>query len=678
MTNRRRLAAALVGVLSLAVTAACNGGGKSAASTAAATSSVVGVVASPAAAGWVRLLEAGGIAATQVAASSRPTPGAVLVLPMGSSATAKQQQSLAAWVRSGGRLVTSDAAMLSRFGVGLGAETTVARVVEPLVGQPVIWRHPLRGRPLTVPPQTAALATTERGAQLVSRLNVSKGAVIALAIDPLSDKLAGYELFPGLVGTILQWPGVPRTPTRLGTEVYLDPGTLPQNERGPAVVAERIARLGVRVVHVAAWDRFDDVAADPDYRSLVNQLHARGVLAYAWIEPPYVSLRMWTHHPECREKNVGGKDAQVAWRSLIALEQPSCFQLAWKDWHDQLTDADWDGVDVGELYFERNDANDPRAETPYSAAALRLFGKSPKTQRAAWLRFRIKLDNQLNAMMLRQVSGLPHADQMEVVLTVLDDTLDPTLAYEQAQDTVALAGVASKAGATLNVEDPYSQWKRGPLRYDALTNRFKSVAAAGAWMLDVNVVVRPGAYPTQKMTGSELDLAAQSASQATGRVATYALGTVADGDLARMSYALGSHATVAPDGSVTTPFTVQVTAPPGADTARLLLDGLPWPTADGTAFVPSGTHHLTWLGGRPAGPGLLRFTGELATAKTSAGTVSLKYFSRARTFAVFNARPTTVRVDGSVVPSTVTTNPDGGWTLQLPPGQHDVVVSCSA
>ena len=165
------------------------------------------------------------------------------------------------------------------------------------------------------------------------------GGVVAFAIDPAGDGRQGYELLPDaatLVGEELARPSgrkhrarrssstraasrSPSRPTRSGS---------PTCSPGPARASPRSLR----------WNYdFTDPANNTDYKSLIDALHARGILAYAWLEPPYVTLRMWQDHPECREKTKTGREAIVDWRSLIALEDPACFTLATQSWTHVLT-----------------------------------------------------------------------------------------------------------------------------------------------------------------------------------------------------------------------------------------------------------------------------------------------------------------------------------------------------
>lgn len=664
---RSRTGRLLVALL-LALAAGCTGNHGSARQPVTSGAGRVVVLPSPDSSRWVRLLRASGVDASAWPSATVPAAATLVVAPTSARLSSGTERALASWTRAGGTLVTARPDLLSRIGVSVRGPVAATGLLPDPTTPSAIWAHPVRIRPLALA-GSRTLDRTTAGATVVLDAEIGHGRLLALGIDPVADGRTGYELLPQIGRDVFALPGSVALPRRVGADVYLDPGTLPPDQRTPAAIARRLD--GVRSVKIAAWDLFDDSSADVPYRAIVDALHARGVLAYAWLEPPFVSLRLWTHHPECRERNRAGKDAHGDWRLLIALEDPGCLALAVGEWRAQLATADWDGVDVAELYFEPGPGS---TETPYSTAALRAFGRDPSAAPAAFAAFRTSLATRINAQVLAQLAGLPGARSRETVLTVIDDTLDPALAARAGQDLAALMSVAKRAGATLEVEDPFSQWSDGPLRYDRVTARLARQVEAGAWLVDVNVVDRQGARPTTRMTGAELDLAVQAAG-AGGRAALYSAASVTAADLAHTALALGSYATTTPDGGLRAPWTVVVTAPDPTRATRLSVDGTPWPCSKGRAVVPSGAHSLRWDSGPAAGPGLVSLPAELGTASTSPHTVRFTYFSRSQTYAVVDHRPNALRIDGGLVPIASRADPDGGWTVTLPIGRHDVVLT---
>jgi hypothetical protein len=324
---------------------------------------------------------------------------------------------------------------------------------------------------------------------------------------------------------------------------------------------------------------------------------------------------------------------------------------------------------VAELYFESPEH--PAAFTPFSPGALKLFGRDPKTNMAAFMKFRVQLATELNAEMLTRLNSLPHASRLDLELTVIDSKLDPAEAYDVGSDVTQLAGVAQKGGASLQLEDPFTTWSDGPLRYDRLTPELKQLVQPGSGLIDLNIVNRQGARPTAKMTGGELDLAVASAAAFSGRMGAYAIGTIPAADQAALPSAMAGAAQTT-DTGIITPWTVTVHAPPAGPDTSVTVDGTPWPSAGGTAIVPAGQHRIVWSNTPAPGPGLTSFTGELSSASISPSAMTLAYSSRAATYAVVTQRPTTLLIDGTAHTASAVANPTGGWTLGLPRGTHRV------
>ena len=481
----------------------------------------------------------------------------------------------------------------------------------------------------------------------------------------------GYELLPTLSRLVGEATTAPAGLSRNGLELYLDPGVLPPNIAHNVNAVAALAQ-GARVVDVAAWDtNFTDPSRDYPYAALIQALHARGILAYAWLEPPFVDLAMWQNQPQCREKTETGQDADPYWRDLISLETPACFNLAWQQWAPVIDGNPWDGVNVAELYFES--PQNSAAFTPFSPAALAQFGRDPRTNMAAFMKFRVRLVTELNAEMLTRLNSLPHASDLDLELTVIDSKLDPTEAYDVGSNVTQLVSVAQKGGASLELEDPFTTWSDGPLRYDQLTPELKQLVQPGNGLIDLNIVNRSGARPTSKMTGGELDLAASSAAAFSGRMGAYAIGTIPAADQAALPSAMAATAQTT-DTGIVTPWTVTVYAPPAGPHTSVTVDGTPWPSAGGAAIVPAGEHRVVWSSSPAAGPGLTGFTGELSNASISAHAMTLSYSSRAATYAVVTQRPATLVVDGAAQAPIAVANPTGGWTVRLPKSTHRVTI----
>jgi hypothetical protein len=664
---RRPLVALAVVILASATLVACKGGGDGPALRAEAP---LVVVSSTESAAWLRLLRSSGIAA-RVGTLAEALDRTAAVVPSTTDLVPDQRRKVTAWVERGGRLVTSHDALLDAL--GFEREATARKVDQLEVAQvgTARWPVPFDVKGLRPGGHLRDALPTARGnglaVQVTSRLG--KGRILALALDPFADKRKGYELFPWLGRDVQTTTRAPDGPARLGAEVYFDPGGL----RGPpGEIAEVVG--DVKAVHVAAWNfDFNNPADDYDYDALIAAMHAKGVLVYAWLEPPFVTLKFWDDHPECRERTGTGREAKVDWRLLIALEDPKCFQLAATAWTRFLAKHDFDGINVAELYFEPDIKLDNF--TPFHPTALKRFGGDPVKDRDAFLRWRTDLVVELNDAMLRMLNGLPAAKGLDFQLTVIDDRLDPAHGQIVGSDITRLAEVAKANGASLQIEDPFTVWTEGPLRYDRLQGDVKNLMPAGQAYIDINVVDREDARPTLKMTGAELSLAAASAGAA-GRLGVYSAGSTPVADLHRIPRAMAGAARVFDEGT-SAPWTTLASATAGPAATRLTVDGKRWPASAGVAVVPPGEHRLVWSKGAPVGPGLVRLTAEIGSASVTPRSLTFRYDSRLRPLAVLDRKARALTVDGEGAPLDVLDGSDGR-TVRLPAGNHTVRIETEA
>lgn len=600
------------------------------------------------------------------------------VVPEDVALSTSQLRELVRWVDRGGRIATGNPALLASLGVGRTPAKLISAVAMKSMVGVAVWLAPLTLRGLATAGVTPFATSTRNGGGSASEVlmgsrRLGTGEVVAFAIDPVEGGREGYELMPRAAALVGAELGAPIGPKLDGAEIFVDPGGLSKSVKASASsIAALVAKSGARVAEIAGWNYdFSDVRNDFDYATLIAALHSYGILAYAWLEPPFVTLAMFQKYPACREKTESGRDAVVGWRSLIALEDPTCLGIAEQSWRSMLTKYQWDGVNVAELYFEPI-SEGASSYTPFSKAALSLFGQDPATHAAAFAAFRTSLVTTLNQEVLAFLNTLPNAVRLGLELTVIDNTLDPAAGNAVGSNVAALATVASHQGASLVVEDPTSTWTSGPLRYDRLGPHVKGLMPPLDSLIDVNVVQRVGARPTEKMVGTELALALMSACSLLGRVAIYALGTMSDQDLSEVPGALGGSVAVT-DTTVDSQWTVRVTSPSASDD-RLTVDGISWPVAGDTALVPAGKHRLVWSRGSVAGPGLIAFTGQLGTASASRSAILFKYFSHPDGLVVVDQRPTSLWIDGSVTTLSTMSDPAGGYVIRVPAGTHQAVI----
>lgn len=182
------------------------------------------------------------------------------------------------------------------------------------------------------------------------------------------------------------------------------------------------------------------------------------------MAPPFVNLRTWDERPECRQRtSARAAEATVGWRSLLALEIPTCFDAAWHTFQRLLTAHSWDGIN-SELCFSRR-RTCLNEFTPFSAAALERFGGTPPpTRRASWT-FAPSWAAEQNDALLAQANGLPGATDLDLVLTVIDDSLDPDVARSVGSDLDLLAHVRRmQAAPRCRSRIRTAQWGMPPVR----------------------------------------------------------------------------------------------------------------------------------------------------------------------------------------------------------------------
>ncbi len=627
-------------------------------SVAARNSGPVIVVRGPTASSWLALLRASG-AEAHLGTALEVVVRRAGVVPAGARMTASDVSELAAVTRAGGRLVVADGRLITALGLRLPAPRNVRTL--RMVGLDGLVR--LAAAPVVVRPlQAAPRVTLERlawsgSSTLLARARVGRGTAMLAAFDPFASGLSADSTLPllGRMATVVL--SAPPGPERDAVEVYLDPGHV---QGSPEEIAARVDAASV--VHVAGWNAgFVDPSLDYPYARLIDALHRRGIRVYAWLEPPFVGARLWTERAECREKTLSGADATDDWRTLVALEDERCFDLAWAEWSALLLRHAFDGVNVAELYWAST-------SVPGHPSALTRFGGDPRLRPAAWLDFRRDLLLELTARIVDRLRALPRP--LDVVVTSIDDGLDPALARRIGSDLDLLAPLARRTGATLQIEDPYTTWTRGPSRYVALAARLERLMPPGRALVDINVVHRKYAYPTATMTGAELDLSIANAGRAAGRVALYSVGTLLPGDLKAAPAALAAAAVS--EGDVLRGRWSLVVRSPRPALGRLVVDGRRWPSHDGRAIVPAGSHVVRWVAGREELPALRRLSAELTGEASNADSLTFSYSGATPARAVIDRAPMAMTIDGMTTALAALPAPDGGASLPLPAGRHTV------
>jgi hypothetical protein len=606
---------------------------------------------------------------------------------------------LAACTRGTVLVVEGLAPVAAAAGVTAGPELEVryarARGYEE---NPIEWSPVAQVTTLTSPAGAELLEVAAPGGQpLAVSVARGKGRVIVLATALDVDGGRGYGRYPFLPQTLLE-AGL-RLPVRSPRlDALFDHGY--REEADLEALAQRWDGLGIRSVHVGAWDFWEeDAELDAYLRRLITAAHRRGILVYSWLELPHVSPKFWADHPAWREKTGTNADAALDWRLLMNLRNPDCARAVHAGLEDLIARFDWDGITVSELYFESpSGALSPPTMTPYNADVRReyrarsgldpldfLDQRSPhfwKTDPTAWKQFvdwRVDLERQLNEEYLVHLEEIRRRSRPDlgVALLFVDNLYDTRMRENIGADVTVILPLLDKYDFTLIIEDPGTLWQLGPERYSELASAYARLTPhMDRLAVDINIVDRgQPVFPTVRQTGGELAQLLHHAGRSFDGVMIYAEQTLLDHDAELVSPALSAGSSLVATASgleVTTRVPLVYHAP--APLGRVLLDGREWPAVDGAdVWLPTGDHVLSVAPAGPARPRLRRLTGLLRDARYAAdGALELDYQAEARAFALLDRVPAAVSVDGA---------PQAGpfaAQLVLPRGSHRVRVTFAA
>ncbi|MDX2153317.1 MAG: hypothetical protein SFV54_21410 [Bryobacteraceae bacterium] len=544
---------------------------------------------------------------------------------------------------------------------------------------PIVWERPV-DLPTYAVPETARVFVRERWKQapLTAGLKKGQGAVLWI---PLSPGTTGHERFPYLLHAL----------AALGAEPPVDSRRLwaffDSSYRSRVDVdyfAARWRKAGIAALHVAAWHYWEpDPARDAWLRSLIAACHRRAIAVYAWLELPHVSEQFWRDHPDWREKTALGQDAHLDWRKLMNLANPDCSREVEQGARSLLRRFDWDGANLGELYFESLEgAANPARFTPFNPDVLAEFKlkfgyeanlTDPGKQRA-FLDYRAALARRLQTEWIARLeSAQREKPWLDLVLTHIDDRFDSTMRDKLGADAAALLQDTEGRALTFLIEDPATVWHLGADRYAEIRKRYEPLTARPARLaIDLNIVERyQDVYPTKQQTGTELFQLVNVAARMFPRVALYFESSILAPDLPFLPAAAAGVTRLERTSTKTI-----VDSPHGAGLrwrGPALVNGRPWPVADGeTVWLPPG---IASVEAAPAIAPLyiLDCNARLSAASVARDGVEFTYESRSRAYVVLERLPRKVELDGAPTEPEFLEQPDG-YTLVLPKGQHLVTL----
>jgi hypothetical protein len=641
-------------------------------------------------------------------ASARPDPGTALIVPHASATLLPDSaaRSIIAEIEGGILLVTDGTSPLSELlGIRPGPRVRIAQISDPLRPEvrivwagkqvaPCIERYPSEGTKIVY-------ADRQRDRPLGIVLKRGRGQCLYIAplVDPLTG--GGYSRFPTLPTLITDELHCRPLLSRRGVEAYFDPGYRWGRK------AEELARMwrswGITALHVAAW--YTRGSPPFKYEDLILALHRNGLLAYAWLEWPYVGKEFWDAHPEWRQKNARLEDAHLDFLYLMDLQNPACMAAALGQLNELLS-LDWDGVDVAEFtltgagrealegpahpefFTGFTDTGRREFKSRHGFDPLELFdSRSPhywKTDTSAlraFYRYRTDVNDATERMLFSELRRRDEEAKRarEMILTIVDNSLHPEFDDLLGFNLAKTVAIARQFSLTLDVEDPYTEWNRPPDRYTALAHSYRRLLAGEPFMIDINVVPleadRAPYFPTAQAAGTEFLQLWHYASGDTGRVCFYCESSVYEKDWQLLPCAMAAGATVRAVGDT---YTVN------AGSAVILrkfhghqavsMDGEPWPAhGDSEIIVPAGRHTVR-IEGKGEGPRLLSVTGDLEGAKWRGDSLSVRYRSQGRCALEFDAAPRTIVLDGH--PAGFSTYiSEVRCTVIAPPGSHTLTIT---
>lgn len=421
----------------------------------------------------------------------------------------------------------------------------------------------------------------------------------------------------------------------------------------PDFLARMWRRGGIAGLHITAWQFWEpDPRRDAWLKTLIEACHNQAILVYAWIEFPHVSEKFWQDHPEWREKTASGQDAHLDWRKLMNLADPDCDRAIHDGLDSLVARFDWDGINLGELYFESLEGYlNPARFTPFHPGIRRQFESSfgfdpaglydeaspyhhlktaaPMRQ---FLEFRAGLARSLQVKWMERLDRYRRAKPgLDIVLTHIDDRFDATMRDKLGADAAALIPEAERSEATFLIEDPATVWHLGPSRYTEIARRYAPLARRPDLLaIDLNIVERyQDVYPTRQQTGGEFVLLVRRAAEAFPRVALYFENSIAEPDwpLAAAAAAAGV-AVRAMDGGAIEVSAARPVWLPWDGCAEV--GGMRWPVGgDDTILLPAGRHVVKRCEGEANRPVEDLNAMLLGVDKTARGW-RIRYLSRSR------------------------------------------------
>ncbi len=562
---------------------------------------------------------------------------------------------------------------------------------------------------------TSLSATSAINTTMEAVFSHGKGKVLYLAVSLDQPDLYLYDVYPYLHETLMKELDVKPLVKRDGVIFYFDWGYHYADD--PKALAQKLYDSGVTEIHFSMWYQLDKI--DYFLPDFIDACHAHGIKVIAWTEYPMVTQEFWDEHPEWREKTGLLEDATIAWRRLMALDNPETMEAVKKLLIEFMEKYNFDGIDLAEIYFESPRGFEyPSILTPFNDYSRETFKKlhgydslsvvDPnsnyyfKFNKEAYndvVQYRVDLITRINREFVEFVKELNEKRDLEseIYLTVIDSVMDEEIVESIGIDSYAFAKMVEEYDIKMIIEDPYKFWDQGPERYTLMSGEYAKLTANikdiifDINIIDRNILEKPGEvyYPTDKQTGIELFVLASNASLNSGVVCLYAYNTVKDSDLAYLPYAVAFRVEV----KTTIDAGIKKYTSSGKEKFKLLVDtrgkdvyvdGEQWALySDTYVIVPKGNREIVVRDREQKGINegidsdkqvvnhVTDFTADIIFANTDGNKSEIAYHDNGNVYMSLNYKPERIYIDNEEVFIKYIFN-DGTFVYTLPSGYNTV------
>lgn len=640
-----------------------------------------------------------------------PKGYSLLIVPYSAvdSLQPKDYDIITQYVENGGNLITDTKNEVAKE---LGIKFSETRIKvhgirdKNFMEEKIFWREGELMNKLEIEDKVDDVFSTDEmsGAPVEIGRQFGKGKVLFLGsrFDPQSQH--GYSLYPFLLEHVRKFFQLRPAIRRDNMEVYFDPGF--RHTTSTEDLVKQWVHQGIRIIHVAGWHQYPKYTYD--YKKLIELAHANGMLVYAWLEPPQVSLKFWQEHPEWREKNFKAEDVRPSWRYPVALTDPECLKAMTSEFSRFLNSYQWDGVNLAELYFEAGKGlENPNLFTPMHPSAQKelkqkynidlkkiftpgsaSYWKNNPGVKTAITDYRINKLSEVYERLLAAFADIAQKKKgFQVIVTAMDSFGSPELKDYIGVDMASIIGLQKKHNFLLQVEDPQNLWSTDPMRYVEIGRKYNAlVGDSTKLMLDLNILTfrnneaSATPFPTQIQTGTESFLLVKAASIGAPRLTIYAESSVNPQDMFFFPYALASRVQYRYTGDgyeTNSPYSFMIRLP--KDVQEILLDGnYIAPSRDNSYLIPSGRHIIklnkditNTFSTHELQTKIMSFTGNILSVAYGMQGIKFEYESEARNVISLNREPTSVKVDGHEYAFAVMKGNDC-YSIYLPSGRHQV------